>query len=145
MPPATVRQLSERDRALWQTVPYLALRALPARFERDAVRFELACAQGLWPVGTDDAMFLAYVDCATGTIVRADNPRRPASDRTIARLVQTGAVLDVRLVIAELTRHIEAQVPNARQSAWRQETAREVGLSSLRPFTREAPGSEGVG
>ncbi len=151
-----LRDNCRAQRDVWQRVPWLALQAADPSEEVVAAelggawmavdangpgytqeRLGLAFLEGYWPLGVDEQglMVTAYVDCATGEIVDAEDPSKPARDSVVATLIDTPDDVNATTIVARLQRGVSG--PNSDAHAeWRRAMAKDTGLSPHRRFTR---------
>ncbi len=126
-----VRAFCRAQKPYWQQLPALAIEAA----EPGEEMLELVAGTGLWPVGLDDNLYSAYVDCATGEIVDGEDPSQPAPDDVVARLGRANSYLDARRVIAELSERV-AHRGNDKNAAWRADVKAAIGESAKAPYVR---------
>lgn len=105
----SIRRFSKRCIITWQRIPGLAWKIVdhmdPKVDDKDVYdHLYRTCTLGLWPIAISDERWYTdiWVDCATGDLVSADDPRDPASDEDIRILYGNMHHLDPTLIIRQM-------------------------------------------
>lgn len=130
-----LRKYSASQKEIWRKVPFLALQADGITGYSDT--YSRAYQQGYWALSESivDGRYQVYVDLATGELVSAGRPDRPANDSSVLVFALNPAVLDAAKIIQDLIAH--AQRPywhtytKETQEQWRQKLIERYGLLEL--------------
>ncbi|MDO8492065.1 MAG: hypothetical protein Q7S34_00285 [bacterium] len=97
-----VREVSKRQKDLWQQVPFLALQADGRTGYSD--QYARAYIQGYWAVesSVSGGCYSVYVDIETGELVSAYDPRQVARDKDVINLAVDPQQLDASHLVKAL-------------------------------------------
>lgn len=133
---AAIRDWCKQNVALWQQVPYLALRADGRSGWSD--NYSRAYHWGLWTLSiVQYGYYSFFVDCATGEVVASPERLNPVSDDRLLTIPLTE--LDAEQVVARLKRAShENHWPSTKEATivHRRKLMKQLGLGRDVPYTR---------
>ena len=118
-----IRELSRRQKDLWQRVPYLALQADGRSGYSD--NYSRAYREGYWALDASvrSGLYSVYVDLENGKLVNPAVPKKLASDEDVLMLAFSLEQIDARAIVTDLYKrgkeHTWRGYDSGKQEAWR--------------------------